>query len=299
MITSVTNRASALFIDYENIYYFLKNRLEDGKDPNDRTIHLLRELRSHLADKWNSDSVLMHAYADFERIEENAMGPLYLLGVTPHYVLGSDHKNAADMHLAIDALTVFYTRQEIETFVIVAGDRDYIPLLKHLQQYNKRVLVASFPDNVSGDLLQIVGKERFLDLIQFLPAGVALKPPTINREPVVLPKVPTTMEEAIATPVATRQFRSWRKIEDEKVRRALEVALDHFRGKTEIWVTPYLNKLRSEMTMLAEYERKALISELEDVGAIRVEKRRGEPNDYSVILLNWNHPDVQDLNPED
>jgi len=299
MENSLSNSSSALFIDYENIYYFLKKRLEDGKDPNDSTIQILRDLRQNLAERWNADSVLMHAYADFERIEENAMGPLYLLGVTPHYVLGSDHKNAADMHLAIDALTVFYTRPEIQTFVVVAGDRDYIPLLKHLQQFNKRVLVASFIDQMSGDLLQIVGKEKFLDLLQFLPAGVNLKPPVVNREPVVIPKPPETMEQAMKVPLAELQFRRATKIEDAGARRALEIALVHFRDKPEIWVSPFLNKLRNEMQMLAEYERKALISELEDAGAFRVEKRRGEPNDYSVILVNWNHPDVQDLYPSE
>lgn len=36
----------------------------------------------------------------------------------------------------------------------------------------------------------------------------------------------------------------------------------------------------------------------QDAGAILVEQRnKGNPRDYSVIVLNWKPPDVRDLNP--
>ena len=36
---------------------------------------------------------------------------------------------------------------------------------------------------------------------------------------------------------------------------------------------------------------------LRDAGTLRIEKRNGEPHPFSVIVLNYNHPDVQALNP--
>lgn len=48
---------------------------------------------------------------------------------------------------------------------------------------------------------------------------------------------------------------------------------------------------------LADYLRKALINDLEADGAIRIEKGGGELFVYSVILVNYNHPDVREVHP--
>lgn len=295
-VSSTTqNQNSALFIDFENVYYFLRERLPERSEAADVTIGIIRDLRQRLAASWQTNPVVLHAYADFERIEENVQGPLYLMGVVPHYVLGSDHKNAADMRLTIDALDVFYTRRDIGTFVVVAGDRDYIPLLQHLNQHSRRILVASFMDNVSGDLLEIIGKNRFIDLATLLPEGTTLKPADNAPAKAEIPPKPETFEEAIAQMSIPSRFRSVQKLQSDQLRQALGVALKYFGDKPEIWITPLLHKLRNEMPLLAEYERKSLLSQLEDYGALKVEKKRGEQNDYSVAVLNWNHPDVQDL----
>ena len=105
----------------------------------------------------------MNAYADFERIPTTPQGNLYLLGVSTRNVLGTDHKNAADMQLCIDALEVMYTRPDIGTFVLVAGDRDYIPVLQHLRRQARQVLVAGFRESVSGDLIQNLGDKHFIN----------------------------------------------------------------------------------------------------------------------------------------
>ena len=77
----------------------------------------------------------------------------------------------------------------------------------------------------------------------------------------------------------------------------MRVMLECFGDKPEIWVTPYLRRLREEMPLLAEYERKALITDLSDAGAIAVEKRPGTAGEFSVIVVNWAHPDVRQVNP--
>ena len=73
--------------------------------------------------------------------------------------------------------------------------------------------------------------------------------------------------------------------------------LHNFGDKPEVWFTPFLNKLRNALQHLAEYERKAIVTTLEMTGIIKVEKRRGDPHDYSVIVINWDHPDVRENNP--
>ncbi len=285
----------SLFVDFENVYYFFKQRLENPSESNDRCIDLLRALRERLTKDLRIQPIVMHAYADFERIEENSQSPLYLMGIEPHFVMGTDHKNAADMRLSIDALEVFYTRSEISTFVFVAGDRDYIPLIQHLQKHGRRVLVVAFSENVSGDLLQIVSRDNFLEAKELLPATVRMKEVQDSRTSVGL-RAQTELMPAPATNSPVK-FEKWMKLEDENERTALEIMLKYFGDKREVWVTPYLHKLRFEMPLLAEFERKALITNLTDCGAIAVERRRGEPKDYSVIFINYDHPDVIDLYP--
>ena len=120
-------------------------------------LDIVRSLREQLSDK-GLDSLISYAYADFERLATAPQGALYLMGVSTRNVLGTDHKNAADMQLCIDALEVMYTRPDIGTFVLVAGDRDYIPVLQHLRRQARQVLVAGFRESVSGDLLQNIGQ---------------------------------------------------------------------------------------------------------------------------------------------
>ena len=153
---------AAVFIDFENVYYFLKNHFQDPPDLNDYVLDIVRTLREQLSAK-GLDCLISYAYADFERLATAPQGALYLMGVSTRNVLGTDHKNAADMQLCIDALEVMYTRPEIGTFVLVAGDRDYIPLLQHLRRQARQVMVAGFRESVSGDLLQNIGAEQFID----------------------------------------------------------------------------------------------------------------------------------------
>ena len=112
-------------------------------------MHVLKTLRHKLSD-YDEHVISMDAYADFDRIEETAQSDLYLVGCETHNVLGTDHKNAADMKLCIDALEILYTRKEIGTFVVVGGDRDYIPLIRHLKKHGRLVRVVGFRKSTSG-----------------------------------------------------------------------------------------------------------------------------------------------------
>jgi hypothetical protein len=89
---------------------------------NDYVIDILMNLQQRLEEKYHVRSIIAKAYADFERLRSTPQGLLYLMGVETHNVLGTEHKNAADMKLCIDAMEVMSTRSEIETFVIFAGE---------------------------------------------------------------------------------------------------------------------------------------------------------------------------------
>jgi hypothetical protein len=252
---------ASVLVDFENVYYYFCKSGFEKENADDLTVALLRKLKLHLAEQYNEQAISLDAYADFERIEENVQGALYLVGFETHNVLGTDHKNAADMKLCVDAMETMYTRPEITTFVFVAGDRDYIPVIRHLKKYGRTVRVLGFRECVSGDLLANVGMEYFIDAAQLL-------------------------DEATVKAATSEQLTS----------AALRIMVRDFADKPEIWLTPYLHKLRAELPELAEAERRRLISDLADRGVIRIEKRRGETHDYSVVIIDWNHPAVQAAN---
>lgn len=287
---------SAIFVDFENIFYFIKNRSSEAMDASEVAIETIRNLRTKLLDELRRQCIVQHAYADFERIGGSTQGAFYLIGIETHNVLSTEHKNAADMRLCIDAMETLYTRPEIGTFVIVAGDRDYIPVVQHLRKHAKSVLVVSFKGSVSGDLLQVAEGRNFIDAESLLPDGVVLGEETKASLAQPPPGSPRGVKlKPAATP--EQAFEKPRSLETENEREALRIMLHYFGDKHEIWMTPYLHKQRAEMLNLAEYERRALITELREKGAISVEKRPGDQGDFSVIVLNFNHPDVRELNP--
>ncbi|GAA4347144.1 hypothetical protein GCM10023185_02000 [Hymenobacter saemangeumensis] len=345
---------AAVFIDFENVFYFLKNHFHDPPDLNDYVLEIVRKLREELSTK-GLDCLVINAYADFERIPTAPQGAFYLMGVSTRNVLGTDHKNAADMQLCIDALEVMYTRPDIGTFVLVAGDRDYIPVLQHLRRQARQVLVAGFREAVSGDLIQNLGSQHFYDARELLapdtvellekrrserlrlqeesrrlreqglvgvPSAAALAlrnspapeaaadeaaaPPQPYVPPVPAQAAPRPLGPPPVRPAADEAaFNPVRRLTRELERRALGLILSEFRKLeakqqrhvSELWLGPFMRQLTDELSELPDWERRDLINKLRDAGALRIEKREGEPHPFSVIVVNYTHPDVWELNP--
>ncbi len=280
---------SALFADLENIYYFLKNTRVP--DPEGLTSEIIRQARRWLQEHYQEPCIIMNGYADFDRMKEVSLKDLSLLGMEPKSVMSTEQKNSSDMRLCIDALEVLYTRPEIRTFVLLAGDRDYIPLVQHLQRQARHVLIVAFRGNLSGDLLHIVGEERVIEATTFLDEDTAKlleeAAPRITTKK-IRPIIPTTPKATFNPPIP---------IDDEPTRRCLQVLLENFGHYPEVYLKPFLEKLNQEFPLLANFERKGLVHTLEIAGAVRVEKRQGTPFDYHVVVINWSHPTVKELNP--
>ncbi|TPG67540.1 NYN domain-containing protein [Hymenobacter nivis] len=304
---------AAVFVDFENVYYFLKNHFHDPPDLNDYVLALVRKLREDLATR-GLDCLVLNAYADFERLATAPQGGLYLMGVSTRNVLGTHHKNAADMQLCIDAMEVLYTRPDIGTFVLVAGDRDYIPLLQHLRRQARQVLVAGFREATSGDLLQNLGPQHFLDARELLPpATLALLEARRRGRPAPEAAAPAPARAAGAAAVgapaapapadaeAAPAFDPVRPLTGPDELRCLAfmvaelLRLSQHRPVNELWLTPFLRRLTDEFPALPEYERRDLLNGLRTAGALRIEKREGEQHPFSVIVLNPEHPDVRAL----
>jgi hypothetical protein len=79
-------------------------------------------------------------------------------------------------------------------------------------------------------------------------------------------------------------------IEDRMARSGLEIIETYFGQYREVYLTPLLRKLTELLE--EEDEPKTVINYLEECGAVWLEKRRGFPHNYTVLIVNEDHPDV-------
>jgi len=144
----------AVFIDFENIYISVRNRYD--ANPNFESIMDLCQRYGRVT--------ISRAYADWYRyprvtnaLYANAIEPMYV--PTYHYDrdegrTGHAIKNSVDMHLCIDMMKTLYAYDNIETFVLITGDRDFIPLINAVRQLGKRTVVIGVAQATASHLAQ-------------------------------------------------------------------------------------------------------------------------------------------------
>ena len=279
------NRAAVL-IDYQNLYYYLKNRLEGHQSPGDHILDMLDALREQLT-KEGRPVAVGHAYADFSGLDDHSrhvQRALYLLGINPCFVPSTMHRNTTDLQLCIDALNVLESRKDVKNVVLVSGDRDYIPLVQALQRRGIEVIMVSFREHLSARLFDNVDAGRFLDAETLLTddaRDLLQEDHHANGQP----EETTTFADASECPYP---------IDYE----ALRVIEEYFGQYDEVYLTPLLRKLSEELGDIEDHDPKSLIGDLEDCGACRLERRKGMPYDYTVLIVNREHPAVVEVKNE-
>jgi hypothetical protein len=97
--------------------------------------------------------VVKKAYCDWERYKsfKAAMHEsAFELIEIPH--TRQSGKNSADIRMVVDALDLCYTKDHIDTFVIISGDSDFSPLVSKLRE-NAKLVVGVGVKNSTSDLL--------------------------------------------------------------------------------------------------------------------------------------------------
>src|SRR5262245_39795658 len=118
----------AMFIDFENIALGLR----DGSAPFEITRVLDRLLEK-------GKVIVKVAYADWNRFREHTRS-LHENGIELIEIprRESTGKNSADIRLVVDAMDLSWSKEHIDTFVLVSGDSALSPLgatLKHAGQH--------------------------------------------------------------------------------------------------------------------------------------------------------------------
>jgi len=133
----------AMFCDFENIAIGAKEAKYAGFD--------IRKVIERLLLK--GAIVVKKAYCDWDRYKEykkTMHEASFELIEIPHVRLSG--KNSADVRLVVDALDLCYTKEHVDTFVVVSGDSDFSPLVSKLRENNK-VVIGVGVKNSTSDLL--------------------------------------------------------------------------------------------------------------------------------------------------
>ena len=113
----VDTKIMALFCDFENIALGVRDTGADQFDMNKVLERLL--LKGNI--------VVKKAYCDWSRYKSfrPAMHEAsFELIEIPHVRLSG--KNSADIRMVVDALDLCYTKEHVDTFVIISGDSDFL-----------------------------------------------------------------------------------------------------------------------------------------------------------------------------
>lgn len=122
-------------------------------------------MRDARYDHFDIDPVLEHlllkgsiatkkAYCDWDRYKKSNSGmheAAFELIEIPHVKLSG--KNSANIRMVVDALDLCYTKEHIDTFVIISGDSDFSLLVSKLRENAKTVIGIGVKQSTSELLI--------------------------------------------------------------------------------------------------------------------------------------------------
>lgn len=284
--TQATPQRAALFVDYDNVYTVLHAQ-DTERAPHALAMRIIDKVRRYLEEGDDTPTVFARAYADFATLPDATPGEaeadLYEHGFAPQTTPTAVQLNASEQHLTAEVVHLLHDRPDITSVVIVTGDRPYLPLIRTVREHGVRPLVAAVHPPQSDVIAPYLEDEAYLDARNMLNSSAR---DTLNsREQANRPSRRRTRNSA---PPATQE-----PIDDPILRATIEVTEEFFGQYDEVYLTPLLRKISEELG--EGYDPKALVSDLESAGAVWLEKRDGYPYDYTVLIVNEEHEDVQKI----
>lgn len=147
-------KSLALFCDFENVALGVRDSRYARFD--------IRPILERLLLK--GSIVAKKAYCDWDRYKEFKAGmheAAFELIEIPHVSMSG--KNSADIRMVVDALDLCYTKEHIDTFVIISGDSDFSPLVSKLRENDKTVIGVGVKNSTSDLLISNCDEFIFYD----------------------------------------------------------------------------------------------------------------------------------------
>src|ERR687895_702727 len=169
----------AIFIDWENIY--ISTVSEYNSKPNVSAI--LEKSREY------GRIVSATAYADWTEGDFRQAPPtLYSNGISPRYIsaryfpggkASKRRTNSIDVMLAVECSDFLHNHPQVDTYVLVTGDGDFIPLVSLLRSKGKNVVVIGVSEATSYHLIE--SADHFVSYASLLEEDRAARTP--DRQP--------------------------------------------------------------------------------------------------------------------
>ncbi len=138
-------RSLAVFVDFENLALGF-----EGRRGTRFEIHKVLE---RLVEK--GKIIVKRAYADWGRFREYRTSlheaAIELIEIPKRSMTG---KNSADIRLVVDAMDLSYSKEHVDTFVIISGDSDFSPLVSKLKENGKHVIGLGMKNSTSDLLIE-------------------------------------------------------------------------------------------------------------------------------------------------
>jgi uncharacterized protein (TIGR00288 family) len=144
----------AIFCDFENVALGVRDARIEKFDINLVLERLLVK----------GSVVVKKAYCDWERYKQFKAvmhDAAFELIEIPH--TRQSGKNSADIRMVVDALDLCYTKEHIDSFVIISGDSDFSPLVSKLRENNKTVIGVGVKSSTSDLLMNNCDEFIFYD----------------------------------------------------------------------------------------------------------------------------------------
>lgn len=155
--TRVMATQVAVFIDFENLVIGAEGTLPGHTNPVPyQALELL--CRDY------GNAAVRRAYADWSKPqfgkyqEDLALNGVDLVQVKR---FGFQQKNAADIRMAVDAMETLIVHDEVDVFVLVAGDGDYSPLVQRLREFGKTVVGVGTEASASRRLVAVCSEYKY------------------------------------------------------------------------------------------------------------------------------------------
>lgn len=172
----------AVFWDYENV----RVNAEGLKVPVAEKLVEYSKTIGHVRVK--------RVYSDWSRVNPAINRALYSLGFDPiHVSMGK--ANSVDVKIAVDCLDTAMLYPEINNFIIVTGDKDFISVVNWLKDNRRNVIIIGKSDVVSEHLL--LSADHFVSLEEFS------KLDTLEEE---LPEIETPLKKSSSKKKNSKNF---------------------------------------------------------------------------------------------
>ena len=284
----VTHTRAAMLIDYNSLYEAVEYKTGKTAYPDEVILEMIAELRKHLHRDFSCEVSLCRAYADFSQLGDHAghvQRELAHNGIEPRFIPTTIQPNAPESMLSFEAGSLLRERVDESTIVILSGHRVYHALANALAQNGRDVIVL--PVGMDGE----VSDRDVHPLVRYVSASLLLSD---AMKKVMGVETSEAEEDAFAASAGSqsRADVEHTEIATSSCRRTLEIIEHYFGQYDEVYLTPLLRKLSEEFDE-HEADPKSIINELEEAGAVWLEKRRGFPYDYTVLIIDGAHPDVK------